>query len=299
MAGGEAEIGRQFVGHKDWTIKLIYFWNQFAILLCLARIFAKFIFMQTILSNLQKIETERQVKIVYACEAGSRAWGFASPDSDFDVRIVYTYPKDTYLSIYEPTDHFSFMEKQEEAILDFSGWDLRKVLGNMRKSNAVVFEWLQSPIVYQEQDAFRSRLLEVALSYFSAKSIIFHYLGICHNTIKTYISGDRIKIKKYFYILRPLLAAKWVADRNTIPPVEFCRLLELVQDNSGLIVAIGQLLAEKQVAKEGKMISLRPEIEEFVAEERARLTALSEQMPHIQMDPETLNVFFREALSKY
>ena len=170
---------------------------------------------ELILHHLHRIANEKGIRILYACETGSRGWGFASPDSDFDIRFIYAHPKEKYLSINSPQDTITTIFEDGGEILDFNGWDLKKTLHHFRKSNASPYEWLQSPILYEQEGDFREALWALAPSFFNPPSSVHHYLGICHNSIKTGISEGHIKIKKYFYILRPLLAAMWAADRQT------------------------------------------------------------------------------------
>ena len=101
-----------------------------------------------ILSHLREIETTENVRIVYACESGSRAWGFPSADSDYDVRFLYVHPLEWYLSVDVKRD---VIERPLQGGLDISGWDLKKALQLFRKSNPPLLEWLGSPIVYLEQ----------------------------------------------------------------------------------------------------------------------------------------------------
>lgn len=159
----------------------------------------------TILNKLDSIRATSGVRLLYACESGSRGWEFPSPDSDYDVRFIYLRPTSYYLSVMEREDELRFPISDE---LDLYGWDIRKVLQLMRRSNTTPFEWLQSPIVYAEEPGFRESLWAVAQQYFSKRANTHHYMGIARKAMGT-MSGDSIAIKKLFYVLRPLLAAKW------------------------------------------------------------------------------------------
>ena len=149
-------------------------------------------------AKLLAIEKQYNIKILYACESGSRGWQFASPDSDYDVRFIYTQPLNNYLSIVNVEDNISFPINDE---LDIYGWDIGKVLKLMGKSNTTAFEWLQSPIVYFEEAGFKENLWNLCQSYFSSKSNIHHYLGIAKGALDTACADHQIKIKKLFYIL--------------------------------------------------------------------------------------------------
>ncbi|MFM9946494.1 MAG: DNA polymerase beta superfamily protein [Saprospiraceae bacterium] len=247
--------------------------------------------------HLRRIAEKHAIRILYACETGSRGWGFASPDSDYDVRFIYAFPAERYLSVDEPKDTLTELFEDQGEILDFNGWELRKTLRHLRKSNATPFEWLQSPIVYEQEGEFRNQLWNLAPQYFAPRATVHHYLGICHNSIKTGIADGHIKIKKYFYILRPLLAAMWAADRQTIPPMEFEPLLSQIEQNPELMAAIRQLLKEKEQAVEGQEIPLIPVIQAFIALEMERCRVVSETLDKKTVESGVLDVFFRETLA--
>ncbi len=127
-----------------------------------------------ILNKLKQIEQEKGVELLYACESGSRAWGFASPDSDYDIRFIYKHDLEYYLSLWEQTDVIEFMTEDD---LDGSGWDLRKTVKLLAKSNAPLLEWLYSPVVYFENEAFATQMRELAKDCFSPIACLHHYLG--------------------------------------------------------------------------------------------------------------------------
>ena len=156
--------------------------------------------------KLDEIERKEGVRILHAVESGSRAWGFASPDSDYDVRFVYVRPKEDYLRLDEPRD---VIEWQLDEVLDINGWDLKKALRQFAKGNATLFEWSGSPVVYRTTDEW-TKIKEVSKRYFSEKAAVYHYYGTAKSTLQGYLQGDMVKYKKYFYALRPLLAAQYI-----------------------------------------------------------------------------------------
>lgn len=203
---------------------------------------------QQILDELQRIEAEENVRILYACESGSRAWGFPSKDSDYDVRFLYIRPIQWYLSIFEKRD---VIERPISSMLDMSGWDLKKALLLFRKSNPPLLEWLQSPIVYRERYSIAEQIRGISPLTFSPKSCTYHYLHMAKGNYREYLQGDRVKIKKYFYVLRPILACEWIEKYNTMPPIQFQRLVDdLVPEGGALKSAIMELLARKQAGDE-------------------------------------------------
>ena len=173
--------------------------------------------------KLNEIEEKENVRILHAVESGSRAWGFASPDSDYDVRFVYVRPQADYLRIDEPRD---VIEWQLDEVLDINGWDLKKALRQFAKGNATLFEWSGSPIVYRTADEW-SRIWEVSKQYFSEKTAVYHYYGTANSTYQGYLQDDTVQYKKYFYALRPLLAAQYIEKYHAAPPVLFDDLLKL------------------------------------------------------------------------
>ncbi|NDV93887.1 nucleotidyltransferase domain-containing protein [Dysgonomonas sp. 521] len=179
----------------------------------------------TITGKLQEIEQRHRIRILYACESGSRAWGFPSPDSDYDVRFIYVRPLDSYLSIKETDDYLNFPLTDE---LDINGWDIRKTMKLISRSNTTPFEWIQSPVVYYEQEGFKDEVWNLCQNYFCRRSNIHHYLGIARGAMAS-IKDEELKIKKLFYILRPLLAAMWCIEKNSIAPMNISPLLELIK----------------------------------------------------------------------
>ncbi len=181
---------------------------------------------ETILEKLDVIEKRESIKILHCIESGSRAWGFASPDSDYDVRFIYVRPKNFYLRLDRTDD---VIEWQLDDTLDISGWDLKKALILLHKSNPTLFEWNSSPIVYRTTDEWQ-KISAVINRYFVAKSGLYHYLSTAKRNYSEYLKGETVKLKKYFYILRPLLACKWILAEGTPPPMLFRTLMEKYLD---------------------------------------------------------------------
>ncbi|TCV89849.1 nucleotidyltransferase domain-containing protein [Testudinibacter aquarius] len=172
--------------------------------------------------EITRIESEEKVLVLYAVESGSRAWGFPSQDSDYDVRFIYSRTQADYLLIDEPRD---VLEYPISDPLDISGWDLKKALKLCRKGNPALSEWLYSPIVYQVNAPFLSEFRQLAQSYFSPSSMIHHYLHMADGNFRGYLKSDLVKIKKYFYVLRPILACMWIEKYAKNPPILFTDLL--------------------------------------------------------------------------
>lgn len=172
-------------------------------------------------SKLSEIETQENIKILYCVESGSRAWGFPSPDSDYDVRFVYVRPAEYYLRLDRTRD---VIEWQLDETLDINGWDLQKMLKLLHRSNPTVFEWANSPILYKVSDEW-NKISSVIDKYFNVKSAMYHYFNMAKNNYCQYINGDIVKIKKYFYVLRPLLSCEYIRENKKSPPMLFDDLL--------------------------------------------------------------------------
>lgn len=182
--------------------------------------------LDVIKKKLDEIERRENIKILHCIESGSRAWGFASPDSDYDVRFIYVRPKEFYLRLDKTRD---VIEWQLDDTLDINGWDIKKALQLLHKSNPTLFEWNSSPIVYKTTPEWE-RISAVINSYFVAKQGLYLYLNTARHNYKEFLTGDTVKYKKYFYVLRPLLACKWILAEGTPPPMLFSTLMDKYLD---------------------------------------------------------------------
>jgi uncharacterized protein len=254
-------------------------------------------YLQLIQEELQKIELQEQVRIVYACESGSRAWGFPSKDSDYDVRFIYVRPMEWYLSIFEKRD---VIERPISNMLDINGWDLKKALFLFRKSNPPLLEWLQSPIKYAERFSVAEQIRSMSPLTFSPKSCMYHYLNMAKGNYREYLQGEQVKIKKYFYVLRPILACGWIEQHNSMPPMEFDRLVEaLISTESELYAVVQQLLIRKKAGDELDYEPRLNPINDFL-EERIRYYehAAAGLHPAGGASEQQLDELFRSALNE-
>lgn len=197
--------------------------------------------------QLANLEQRYGVTALYACESGSRAWGFESTDSDYDVRFIYQHPKSWYLSVAPQADT---IECKISAELDFSGWDIRKALGLFRKCNPSLFEWLQSPTVYRYPTRAISDLKDLMPQYFNPKASFYHYYHMASGNLREYLEGEEVKLKKYFYVLRPVLACMWLEQERGIVPMKFEDLYIVIGDRHELLAAINDLVARKKSGEE-------------------------------------------------
>lgn len=234
---------------------------------------------ETILSKLNEIENKENVKILLAVESGSRAWGFASTDSDYDVRFIYVRSKEDYLRLEKTRD---VIELPIEGELDINGWDLDKTLRLLRASNPTLFEWFSSPIVYRET-AFAQEFRSIMQRYFSSKRGLSHYLSMASSNYREYLKGDTVKAKKYFYVLRPVLACRWILDKGSPPPMLFSELMEAELDPV-LSPDVNRLLDLKMNAPEintiPKIESINRYLDSSIEEVRSRIVQLPEDAIH-------------------
>ncbi|MFD0589630.1 nucleotidyltransferase domain-containing protein [Paenibacillus sp. GCM10027627] len=252
---------------------------------------------ETIKQELQKLEQEENVQILYACESGSRAWGFPSQDSDYDVRFIYIRPVEWYLSIFNKRD---VIERPINDMLDISGWDLQKTLRLFRKSNPPLMEWLQSPIGYVETSSVAERLRELRSVAFSPKASVYHYLHMANGNYRTYLQRDSVRVKKYFYVLRPILACDWIIRFGTLPPIEFEKLADEMMPEDGVLRGIvKEMLARKRAGEE---LDYEPRIallNEFIEEKLTSLAETAASMPAAATNAdEMLDPLFRSALNE-
>lgn len=221
---------------------------------------------EKIQEQLRRIEEAENIKILFAVESGSRAWGFASPDSDYDVRFIYIRRLEDYLRLNTIRD---VIELPIDDALDINGWDLQKTLRLLHKSNPTLFEWFSSPIVYQETE-FADKFRDLMMHYFSSKKTMYHYVSMAEGNYREYLKGDLIRAKKYFYVLRPVLACQWILDWGTPPPMLFSELLK-AELPVELIDVVNQLLELKMNSPEVKLIKRISEINEYLDESIPRI----------------------------
>lgn len=198
--------------------------------------------------RLRVVEQERDLRVVFACESGSRAWGFASEDSDYDVRFIYVRPAEAYLRLRPPVDAF---DQQDDNDLDLAGWDIRKTAELMRKSNSALFEWLGSPIIYEQDDEISSRLVELRNLYFDPKKSVYHYLSLAGGIWSKYIAGNPAPVrKKYLYAIRPLACIRFIEKHMCQPPTLFESVLNGIEVGGEVRGAIDRLVDDKKQNRE-------------------------------------------------
>ena len=244
---------------------------------------------------IENVEKQYDVKIIFACESGSRAWGFPSQNSDYDIRFVYIRNEFEYLRLDKDRDVIEYML---DDVIDMNGWDLDKALKLLYSGNPTLFEWLNSPIIYYKRD-FYNELVNVSYNYFDIKKELGHYISMCENTYNIHIKKEKkIKLKKYFYVIRPILAAKWCLEEGTIPPVLFDTLVDKKLCNE-LKPLIKELLEAKKNSIESDYIEPIKELNEYIEKELVVLKQELNKKENINRNYDELNELFIKGVKNY
>lgn len=243
-------------------------------------------------TRLLNIEKDRDVNILFACESGSRAWGFASPDSDYDVRFLYTKPLPWYLSISDKRDTIDIMDGDFDAV----GWELRKSLLLLKKSNVPAMEHLFSPIIYRSEEDKLSELRAIATDCFSPIASMFHYLSMSKK-YEEKIVEDTVKLKSLFYALRTAMAGKWILECGTMPPVRFREMLPLVTKDIAYEI---ELLMDIKSKNAERYMHARPDtVCDFISEVIATNDRYAKTLASGKPDTERINHFLHRAIVSY
>lgn len=250
-----------------------------------------------ILAYLAEAAAKHDVRLLFAVESGSRAWGFPSRDSDYDIRFVYCHRPEWYLSI-NVENRRDVIERPCDELIDLSGWDIRKALRLFLKSNPPLLEWLDSPIVYTDELGFKDALRGLLPEFHSPISAMHHYLHMARGNNREYLAGETVKLKKYFYVVRPLLASRWIAEGRGPVPMEYARLLEILTDFPEARGELGDLLARKLAGDELDAGPRLPAVHAMIATELPRLEALAADLSGAKGDVERLNALFRKTLTR-
>jgi uncharacterized protein len=205
--------------------------------------------MENIKNILASIEQKKNIKILYACETGSRAWGFPSPDSDFDIRFMYMHEREWYLSLSKHKDTVEIMDGD----LDITGWDLKKSLTLLKKSNAPLIERFNSPIEYFSVPGFRDEFKDLIASYYSPTAVFFHHYSLAKNFWEELKDKEEFKLKSYFYLIRSLLSCNWILKDNMVLPMHIEGLMryadEEYRERLRTLISLKATVGEKYLHK--------------------------------------------------
>lgn len=251
---------------------------------------------EEILKRLKSTEEKEGVRILMAIESGSRAWGFASPNSDYDVRFIYVREKDWYLSV-DLEDRRDVIEYPIVDEIDLNGWDVRKALKLYWKSNPAFVEWIQSPITYINTGCFREQAQNLLPDIYSVEKGIYHYRSMAKTNYRGYLREEMVPLKKYFYVLRPLFAIKWLEKYGTAAPIEFHKVLDLVTDNE-LLDTVHELLERKKVSEEKLLAPAITTLNKYIESELARLEDIKLPKSDRELEMAQLNELFHTVLKE-
>ncbi len=224
-------------------------------------------------ARLAGVEAEHGVDIRWAIESGSRAWGFPSPDSDYDCRFVFVRPRERYLTLWPARD---VIETPLDRVFDVNGWDLAKTVRLVARGNATAIEWLRSPIVYSGDEGFRDRLLAFAGEVAERAAIGRHYLHVARQQ-----KAGAPSLKRFFYVLRPAAALRWLHEHpeSALPPMDLPTLVAESAVGAGIRDAVGELVALKAVTRELGDGEPPAALRRFVEAELERAQAFEEAPP--------------------
>ena len=248
---------------------------------------------EIIRKKLEEIEKQEHVKVILAVESGSRAWGFESTDSDYDVRFIYVREPEMYLRLDPIRD---VIEWQLDEVFDISGWDIKKALQLLYKSNPTLFEWINSPIIYKETEE-ALELRNLANGYFDVKKSVMHYLNMSSTTFNNYLQDDMVKLKKYFYAIRPILAAKYVLENKIQPPVKFSELKETML-NDAINDEVNHLLELKINSNETQYITVINCLNQYIENNMNEIKNYAHSITESHFEWDRLNQYFLKLLQQ-
>ena len=242
-------------------------------------------------TTISYLEETKHIHVLYACESGSRAWGFSSPNSDYDARFIYVHKQDWYLSLSNQKDSISM---GDDDLLDMTGWDLRKTLLLMKKSNAAPLEWMQSPIVYHSVPGFIKGFRSIGNDCFSPNAINYHYLSMAKKFYEKCAGEELVKLKTWFYALRAALNCRWIVEQQSMPPIIF-------QDNLGLVASslkkdILALIALKETKTENYFFEKEDTLLDLIQQCIASSEAHKNKLPGNKVNMHEMNRFFRKMI---
>jgi uncharacterized protein len=216
--------------------------------------------------RLRGVEREHGVRIPWAIESGSRAWGFPSPDSDYDCRFFYVRNRDAYLTPWPARD---VIETPLDKIFDVNGWDVAKAVQLLVKGNATVTEWLRSPIIYFGDESFRDGMLRLAESLYDPVRTGRHYLHVGLQQREGPL--DRLTLKRVFYALRPATTLLWLRMNpdDGVPPMDLPTLIEQADPGAEIRDSVAGLVALKSTTREVGTGAVPAVVMDFIARELA------------------------------
>ncbi len=246
--------------------------------------------MKNIITALSEIGQKKNIKILHACETGSRAWGFPSPDSDYDVRFIYMHERDWYLSLSQRKDTIEYMDDD----LDITGWDLKKCLNLLKKSNVPLIERFQSPFEYYAVPGFKDEFKKLIESYYSPTAVFFHHYSLAHKFWEDMIGKDDFKLKGFFYLVRSLLSCNWIMHDKTVLPMHIEGLMRYSDEK--INTPLRELVQLKLGVGEKYLHSKDSVMEVWILQLLEKLEISKQKLGVNQTDMSLLNEFFLKML---
>jgi len=247
--------------------------------------------MKKIEEIIKAIEKEKKIKILYACETGSRAWGFPSSDSDYDVRFIYMHERDWYLSLSQRKDTIEHMDGD----LDITGWDLRKSLVLLKKSNATLIERFQSPIEYFSAEEFKRAFKSLIEAYYSPTAVFFHHYSLAKKFWEELKDKEEVKLKSYFYLIRSLLSCNWIVKDKTVLPMDIEGLMKLIDTERR--AEVRDLIKLKEGVDEKYLYKKSESLDKWVRSLFEMLDSSKENLGVSKADNSGLNRFFLKMIN--
>lgn len=211
-------------------------------------------------AHLRDVEQEYDVKILLAVESGSRAWGFESKNSDWDVRFIYVHKPQWYFKVEEQRDVIEYMYPDD---VDLAGWELRKALSLLKRSNPSLLEWFNSPKVYLSDETFVRRIREVERQFFDPVKTMYHYNHMYNKHNERFLQQEGYPAKRFLYYLRGILACKWIENNMSLPPVRFTQLVDATVKDKALVDKINELILMKKGERECDMMVVDNSLVEY------------------------------------
>ncbi len=244
---------------------------------------------------MKRLEQQEHIRILYACESDSRAWGFASQDSDYDVCFIYVRPLNWYLSLEKKRN---VLEEMLPNDLELAGWDVTKALTLFAKSNPPMLEWLDSPIVYYEEPGFTEALKALLPTYYAPRACMYHYLHMAKSNRRDYLKGETVWTKKYLYVLRPVLACEWIAQGHGPVPMAMQALVDTLLEGERHS-AIQTLIERKRRGDELAEGPRLPVLDALIDETLERLQDAPETQAQPKVTIKALDALFVDTLERY
>lgn len=246
--------------------------------------------MKKIANILTEIEQKKSIRILYACETGSRAWGFPSPDSDYDIRFIYMHERDWYLSLSHRKDTIEHMDGD----LDITGWDLKKSLTLLKKSNASLIERFQSPVEYYAVPGFKEDFRKLIESYYSPTAVFFHHYSLAKKFREEIDGKEEFKLKSFFYLVRSLLSCNWVLQDKTVLPMHIEGLMQYTEEP--VKAKLRELIELKGGVGEKYFHKRDPMLNEWILEKFSQMETPGQKLGVNRTNMTLLNEFFLKTL---